>query len=74
MTVLALLAACALVALITWLAARRPRIVSDELCEVCGGPATHELSGDPEGMQGGYTAMVATYCRRHAPQGAIRVR
>ena len=72
--VLALLAACAIVALVTWLAARRPQITSNDLCEVCGAPATHELSGDPESVEGGFTAMVATYCRAHAPQGSVRVR
>ncbi len=56
-------------------ATRRPPAVLD-MCEVCGKPATHEL-GEVHGIHAeapwGSTGMVATYCRQHAPPGAVRV-
>lgn len=75
LAVLALVAACSLVSLVTWLLARRtpPAPVTADLCEVCGAPATHELADDPLFDGEGFTAMVATYCTAHAPDGSARV-
>jgi hypothetical protein len=44
-------------------------------CEVCGAPASHELAGEITAHAGyGHSAMVATYCAEHAPEGAVQVR
>lgn len=42
----------------------------------CPNTPTHELVGDvtTHGDAGGHSAMVATYCDEHAPEGAVRVR
>lgn len=45
-----------------------------ERCETCGAPAPYELTGSVEAHEeGGWSAMVACYCKRHAPDGAVRV-
>lgn len=42
----------------------------------CYATPTHEIVGDvtTHGSAGGHSAMVATYCAEHAPEGAVRVR
>lgn len=52
--------------------ARRPRAL--DLCEVCGAPSTHELGDATDHGDGTGSGMVACYCRRHKPKGAVRVR
>lgn len=70
-------AGVAVLAIVGWLVARpSPAAPTRDLCEVCGAPATHELGGKPRrhAEQGGWSAMVATYCRKDAPDGAVKVR
>lgn len=58
----------------TWTAWRRRR-PSLDMCEVCGARATHELgSSSFNAATGEGSGMVACYCRRHKPEGAVRVR
>ena len=43
-----------------------------DFCD-CGAPATHELAGSITSHTDGGSAMVACYCKRHAPKDAVRV-
>lgn len=45
-----------------------------DLCEICSAPAPYELGEVHEqGAEGG-SGMIATYCRKHAPPEAVKVR
>lgn len=73
--VVGIVLAAGYVALIRWIERRRTgRSVSLDLCEVCGAPSTHELGAVSSAGNGEGTGMVACYCRRHKPSGAVRVR
>lgn len=72
----AVAAAAGLTAALFWIL-RTPPTPSGpvfDFCEVCGVPATHELGGSFQMEPDGGSAMVACYCRTHAPGEAVKVR
>lgn len=75
LTIAALAAGTAAIAVALALTLRKPAPPATiERCEECGAPAPYELTGTVEDHgDGGWSAMVACYCKRHAPDGAVRV-